>query len=325
MNQFAIVTDGAANITTSIAEEYGIVVVPLRVVYEGGILDEKELEEKLEFFYFNHGGRLPSTHSPAVGQFEAAYQTLIDQGYNQILSVHMSSALSKSANHAVRAAENICKHISDQVSTAIDNDLGVTKCSAVVADKTVTITVVDSRSVSIGEGVLCIEALALADAGYDMKTALKHVVDIRNESRLYLIPRSIDRIAQTGWIKRMAGIFSRLSNKRMVVTFDQNGRMEFDFKSSDLRDACAWVARALADDSHDGNLVFYKMEIFGESELKLLEKPLHTNELHAHCLGFARTSPEVSLYVGSGAVGVYSYPASLSSDYALLLTRSEEE
>lgn len=322
MKQFAIVTDSAANITDAVAEEHNIVVVPLRVVYEGKVLTPKQLDEKLEFFHLN-GGRLPEVHSPSVEEFEMFYQSLVDQGVTQIISLHMSAALSHTFVHAQEAAANVCERLSTNFASSYDVDRGVAEFvvpfkEAHNTDKSsshaLDIRIVDVRSASIGEGVLCLEAEAAFNNGSSIDEVLARLLAIRQTARVYLIPRELTRLGRSGWINRFTGMLSRLMNKRMILTFNKDGYLDFAFKGDDLRDTCAALARMLADYSREAPLKYFKLQVFGARELKLLEKPLRSNEIDAQCLGIGTSSSVVSLYVGPGTVGVYCYPESLSTE-----------
>lgn len=121
-----VVTDGAADLPAETAEALGIRVVrgPVR-------LGEQPWHGDLGQFWSEIGKErpLPATDAPSVAELAAAY----GGGGEPVLAVHVSSELSRTCAHAEEAAA--------QISTSV--------------------RIVDSRSLSVGTGLL---ALAAAEA-----------------------------------------------------------------------------------------------------------------------------------------------------------------
>jgi DegV family protein with EDD domain len=132
-----IVTDSSAYLQPGVAEELGIVVLPFHVqIGARGYLDGIDLDEKM----FNHlvyeQGKPSSTSPPTVQEFHRAYEQL-NARTSQIISIHISGTLSETCNRAEEAA-----------------GLLLGRCQ---------IEVIDSKSVSVGLGIL-VEAAARAAA-----------------------------------------------------------------------------------------------------------------------------------------------------------------
>lgn len=106
-DQIAIVTDSTSSLPASVADEHGIRVVPLQVVVGNDCLTEgidvtaSEIAEALV------GHKNVSTSRPPPEVFARTYEELAADGASQILSVHLSSAVSgtfESAQIAARSA-----------------------------------------------------------------------------------------------------------------------------------------------------------------------------------------------------------------------------
>ena len=139
-----IVTDSACDLPQSIIDQYGIVVVPLTIRFGDTDYIDREAFGPKEFWAKCAASPvLPETAAPSPGQFETAYRGLQAQGATGIVVVSLSSALSATMQSAEIAAK------------AVAGDLPV--------------RIVDSRSVSMGQGIIvraCAQA-AQAGAGLD--------------------------------------------------------------------------------------------------------------------------------------------------------------
>lgn len=142
-NIVRIVTDSSCDLPQEIADELGIVIVPLSIRFGDEELIDREELTVAEFWSRCAGSdTLPETAAPAPGQFENVYRRLKDEGAAGVVVVSLSGALSATMQSAELAARSIA---SDE---SIDFD----------------VRVVDSRTVTLGLGTI---ALACARAGRD--------------------------------------------------------------------------------------------------------------------------------------------------------------
>jgi DegV family protein with EDD domain len=99
-------TDSNAQVPPDLARRYGVEVVPLTVTVDG--VDHLEgVDLDADGFYARFaGGASPTvaTAAPSPGRFAAAYRALAEAGADEILSVHIGSAISATLNAARVAA-----------------------------------------------------------------------------------------------------------------------------------------------------------------------------------------------------------------------------
>ena len=103
-----ICTDSNSQLPLELAQRYGVEVVPITVS-----IDDHEYLEGIDldadgFYAMYEGGHQPvvTTSQPSPGQFALAYDELATRGCTQILSVHVSAAVSGTLNAARLAAHN---------------------------------------------------------------------------------------------------------------------------------------------------------------------------------------------------------------------------
>ena len=104
--RFGIVTDSNSQITDELVERFDVEVVPLTVTIDGtDHLEGVDLDAD-EFYGHFSNGHAPeiATSQPSPGAFAEAYQRLADRGYDEIISIHLSSAMSGTAGTAELAA-----------------------------------------------------------------------------------------------------------------------------------------------------------------------------------------------------------------------------
>ena len=138
----AVVTDSTSSLAPAVAEQAGVVVVPLQVIVDG--------KSRPESFRPGAGtttpgavaaalreGRAVSTSRPAPEAFVSAYAAAAERGASSIVSVHLSGAISSTRDAAELAARTA----------------------------PIPVTVVDSRTVASGCGFAALAAAAAAAAG----------------------------------------------------------------------------------------------------------------------------------------------------------------
>jgi DegV family protein with EDD domain len=133
-----VVTDSTASLPPEVAEERGIVVVPLQVVIGATVYDEGAegatpalVAQALKDF------RPVSTSRPSPAVLLAAYEKAAAAGADAVLSVHLSGDMSGTHESALLAAR----------------------------DASVPVTVVDSRQVGVATGYAALSAADVLDAG----------------------------------------------------------------------------------------------------------------------------------------------------------------
>ena len=133
-----VVTDSTSSLPPEVAEERGIVVVPLQVVIGATVYDEgpdgatpEMVAEALKEF------RPVSTSRPSPAHLAEVYAEVAAEGASEILSIHLSSDMSGTHESALLAAR----------------------------EAPVPVTVVDSRQVGVATGYAALTAADVLDAG----------------------------------------------------------------------------------------------------------------------------------------------------------------
>ena len=140
----AVVTDSTSYLPGDVVDKYGVTVVPLCVVLDG-VAGQEGVDVGPAAVAHALAGRRPevSTSRPTPASFAAAYLAAAEaHGTDEIVSVHLSAALSGTCDAAHAAARE-------------------------VADR-VRVHVVDTRSLAMGEGFPVIAAAEAAASGAEV-------------------------------------------------------------------------------------------------------------------------------------------------------------
>ena len=135
-----VVTDSGCDLPNSAVEASSVTVVPLTIRFgDEEFVNRGDLTTAEFWAKCAASPVLPSTAAPSPGQFEMEYRRLAAEGASGIVVVSLSSALSATMQSATLAA-------------------------AAVADA-IRVEVVDSRSVSLGTGLMVLAAANAAQLG----------------------------------------------------------------------------------------------------------------------------------------------------------------
>jgi DegV family protein with EDD domain len=186
-----IVTDSSGDLPLSLAAELGITVVPAVVCFgEASFLDGVEIDHDTFYRRLQEEKAFPTTSQPSPGQFAEAYTRLAPEAEG-IISLHLSARLSGTFNSAAQGAR---------------------ACAAACP-----IEVVDSRSTSLGLGLIALEAARLARSGASFEDVLAAVRGWIPRSRFSAALDTLDFLARGGRIGRAKHLLGTLVRIRPVL------------------------------------------------------------------------------------------------------------
>lgn len=289
MRKFAVVTDSASDINHETAERLGIRVVPLHIMVDGrDYRDGVDIQIGEYLDLLGEQKELPRTSQPSPAEFVEVYRQLADEGYTDILSIHIARELSAT----IETPRFLARQMPDGMR----------------------LEVIDSYSATVGEGAMVLEAAAIAEAGGTIDEAIERVLAIRDTAKIYFIPDNLGNLVKGGRATRAQHLATSILNVKVVIEVGEGGRIEVAHKAKGLRNGIGFMVRQMARRSQEqGALTYYELHTRADRALAMLEKPLETNELDGTCAGVATIGPCIATHVGDGAVGILCYPSALHS------------
>jgi DegV family protein with EDD domain len=187
-----IVTDSSSDIPLKIREELGITVVPLYVRFGNETFKDGVTISNEEFYRrLVKGDVFPNTIQPSPADFKQVYEEL-SKGSSGIVSIHLSEKFSGTSNAAKQAA-----------------DLMKAQCP---------IEVINSNSMTIGLGMICIAAARAAKSGADMKAVVKIANEAIPEVHILTLFDSLKYLAKGGRIGQAKSLVGSLLNIKPMLT-----------------------------------------------------------------------------------------------------------
>jgi DegV family protein with EDD domain len=192
-----IVTDSTCDLPPQIIAKYGIHVVPLYInIGHEGYLDGVDITREDFFTRLPDFPEHPSTAVPSIGRFTVAYNILADEGATEILSIHISSALSGVVNMARLAAES---------STSVH------------------VTVVDSQQLSLGTGFLVMTAAEMAGEGKTVPEILAALRSQIERTHVFAALDTVEFLKRSGRMNKYLANFASLLQIIPILTM-YNGK-----------------------------------------------------------------------------------------------------
>ena len=190
----AVVTDSTAYLPPGVAAEFGLQVVPLRVTIgtrtgaDGIDVTSADVTRALR-------DRIPvATSRPSPAEFAAVYQRALAAGASNVVSVHISAALSGTWESAVLAAQ--------------DFGYGVVR-------------VVDSRSTVMALGFAVLAAARAARSGASAASVQDAAVSTVDSTRTFFYVDTLDHLRRGGRMGTAAALLATsLSVKPLLHVLD---------------------------------------------------------------------------------------------------------
>ena len=194
----AIVTDSTVNLPVDVIKEHNIYVIPQILNWEGkSYLDQIDISTEEFYERLPLSKDLPKTSQPAPGQFTEHFEK-VAEGAESIVAIFVSQALSGTIQSAHLGAEAMGDY---------------------------PIEIVDSRSVSLGLGLLVVAAARYAAEGHDHKAVAEYVNTLVPRLRVLFVVDTLEYLHKGGRIGGAKRLLGALLSIKPVLHLE-NGSIE---------------------------------------------------------------------------------------------------
>jgi DegV family protein with EDD domain len=273
-----VVTDSACDLSAALVEAMRIEVVPLSIRFgDEELIDREQLSPEEFWDRLRSSSALPETSAPSAGKFEERFRSLAERGASGIICINLSSRLSatmQAAQVAANAVREVCP-----------------------------IVVIDSRTVSMGLGALCLTAARRAADGAKLEEIVEDVLSRRDRTQLFGALDTLEYLKRGGRIGNARALLgSMLSIKPIVEVRD--GAVEEAGKVRTRSKALNVLADKARSQPIDSLAVLHGQAADVDDLLALLAPVFPRDDIVTGLVG-----PVIGTHAGPGVIGV-SFQAS---------------
>ena len=278
MPRIAIITDSDSSLSNDIAAQNGIHQVPIGInfgeeTYDAGV----DIDDAQVFARIDGAGKLPTTSAPPAGKFVETFQAAFDDGAEAAICFCVSSEVSATYNSALTARDMLP-----------DRD----------------ITVIDTRSLSLGQGFMALAAAEAVQRGESKEEAIAKALDIGNRTEYFAALSTLKYLAMSGRVGHLAAGMAGVLNIKPILTI-RDGKLDMLERIRTKKKA--WGRLIELSSQAAGERTIERMAVIHvrvPDDARLLEAQLRAGMQCPDDIMVCELGPGLSVHSGAGLVGV---------------------
>ena len=186
-------TDSACDLSADVAEAHGITIVPLSIRFGSEeFVDGRDLTTAEFWARCKDSDVLPETAAPSPGAFQEAFEAAAADGYDGVICLSLSGGVSATFQAASAAAKAL--------------------------EGTVDVRAVDTRSMTLGLGLICLDIAELAATGADLESLEARVATLVPRTQVFGVVDTLEHLEKGGRIGGARALLGSLLSIKPVVT-----------------------------------------------------------------------------------------------------------
>jgi hypothetical protein len=197
--KIALVTDSSCDLTPEYLIRHNIQMVPVQLAFgKQTYIDKITITPKEFYRILAESEHYPKTSQPTPGDYLKTYDELWGH-YEQAVSIHLSGALSGTLQAAQTASKTLPQN---------------------------KVKVIDSRSVSVGLGLIVVEAATAIEEGCDIDEVVRRAEQAIGRVRFFIHFSTVEYLIRGGRLSKSRGLLAKILNLRPILTLDDQGRVQ---------------------------------------------------------------------------------------------------
>ena len=194
----ALVVDSSCDLPDEIIDQYGMIVVPLQVcIGSQAFLDRVDIGGPELYSRMKQGGEVFSTSQPTPAAFRQGFDDACSSADN-VIGIFISGALSGAFSSAEATVNGAAMR---------------------------RVTVVDSRTISLGLGLLALRAAELVDEGLSVEEITMELQRVRNHSGGLFTVDTFENLLRSGRVSRGRAWLGGLLDIKPILELDREGKV----------------------------------------------------------------------------------------------------
>ena len=210
MNDYVIVTDSSCDLPAALAEEMGVLVIPLEVNMNGNIKLNNEIDIK-EFYDYLRNKNDAKTSAVNMDRFIEVFEKIVSEG-KDVLYVGFSSGLSATFMAGKNAAEELSENYPDRKLIAVD-----------------------SLCASLGQGLLVKLAVDKKNAGASIEEVASYLEEEKWHLAHWFTVEDLFFLHRGGRVSKATAILGTALQFKPIMHVDDEGHLVKNTKPDKVR------------------------------------------------------------------------------------------
>jgi DegV family protein with EDD domain len=274
MARIRVVTDSASDLPELFAQSLNVDVVSLTIRFgDEEFVDRVDLTPEAFWAKCKSSKTLPETAAPSPGAFQAAYERAKGDGCDGVVVLTLSSLLSATHQSATLGAEAV--------------------------EGLIPVKVIDTLNVSMGQGLLVIEAAELAQSGATMEEVVARTNQLVKRSGVVATLDTLDHLIKGGRIGGAKALLGQVLSIKPLIELKEGVVAEAGRQRTRAK-ALAAVANVAATHAPLRRLSLIHGAASDVATLEALVRDIKTE----HPLIVTDIGPVVGTHGGPGIIGL---------------------
>jgi DegV family protein with EDD domain len=270
-----IVSDSSCDLPDDLVQRWGIEVVPLSIRFgEEEFVDREELSTDEFWARCAKSPVLPSTAAPSPGRFEQSYRALAARGLTDVVAITISGALSATHQSAQLAAKT-------------------------VAADGINVSVVDSRTVTLGLGTIVLAAAEKAATGASVDEVVALASDLVARTRVFGALDTMENLKKGGRVGNAKALLATALAIKPIIAVENGVVEQYGRQRTRSKAIRFLVEKVAAAQGHMEHLAVLHADCSDVDEFVAQLRPFFPGDIVVGQIG-----PVVGAHAGRGTIGV---------------------
>lgn len=193
--KIAVLTDSGSDVPEAIKNEYGVKVIPLKILFEDGEYVDK-VDITAEEVYERMEDEIPKTSLPDGEMIKGIFDDIKAEGYEKVMVVTISSGLS--------GTNNMIRVVAEQYE-GLD------------------IYVLDTKNIGIGSGFTVVEAAKQAAEDVEWETLKANLEKSKEKAKVFFHVPTLEYLQKGGRIGLVQSVVGSMMNLKPIITCNEEG------------------------------------------------------------------------------------------------------